>query len=102
MPNRLGIDIAGAPRLIKLAMIFDIGVGTVTKGPAIPVRVTGTVVINLSGVRIEKPGLRKLFKTPDNAIQRIIGQFIIMIQFHENIAFREAARQVLDLPDASG
>ncbi len=87
------------PDLIQPAMIFDIGVGTVTKGPAIPVCVTGTVFINLSVVRIEKPGLRKLFKTLDNAIQRIIGQFIIMVQFHEDIAPCKAAGPVLDLPD---
>ena len=99
MPNRLGIDVSGAPRLVQPAMIFDIGVGTVTKGPAIPVCVTGAVFKNLSVVRIEKSGLRKLFKTLDNAIQRIIGQFIIMVQFHKDLAPCEAAGQVLDPPD---
>ncbi len=92
MPNRLGIDVSGAPGLIQPAMIFDIGIGTITKSPAIPVGEIGTVFIDLRTIRIQKPGLRELFKTLDNIIQGIVGQFIIMVQLHKDIALCQGYR----------
>ena len=57
------------PDLYEPALIFNIGIGTIPEGPALPVGVTCTVLIDLSTVRIQKPGLWELFKALYNVIE---------------------------------
>ena len=99
MPDRLGVYVAGASRLVPPAVIFDIGIGTIPESPAVPVGVACPVRIDLGAVRIQEPRLRELRKAFYDVIQGVVGQFIVMIQLDQDIALGEAAGPVLYLPD---
>ena len=97
MTNRLGIDVTGTPGPISFVPVFNVGIGTIAEGPTLSVGVTCAVLKDLRTVCVQESGLRELFKALHDAVEGIIGQLIIMVQFHEQVALPEATSPVLQL-----